>query len=78
METSTYKVSYQGLRKKESYDDIVDYLENKQEKIKYPNRFATQIRNSPAPSNKLLNCGEFLICVANLLGYLICSCLFSK
>jgi hypothetical protein len=53
METSTYKVSYQGLRKKESYDEIVDYLENKQEKIKYPNRLATQIRNSPQLSNLL-------------------------
>jgi hypothetical protein len=58
METSTYKVSYQGLRKKESYDEIVDYLENKQEKIKYPNRLATQIRNSPQLSNLLDGAGE--------------------
>ena len=58
METSTYKVSYQGLRKKESYDEIVDYLENKQEQIKYPNRLATQIRNSPQLSNLLDGAGE--------------------
>jgi hypothetical protein len=58
METSTYKVSYQGLRKKESYDEIVDYLENKQEKIKYPNRLATQLRNSPQLSNLLDGAGE--------------------
>ena len=42
METAKYKVAYQGLRKKESYNEIVDYLENKQEQIKYPNRLATQ------------------------------------
>jgi len=53
MATAVYKVNYQGLRKRESYDEIVDYLENKQEKISYPNRFAKQIRNSPQLSNLL-------------------------
>ena len=33
-----YGLNYNGLRKKETYDEIVDYLENKQEKIKYPDR----------------------------------------
>ena len=27
MATGVYKVNYQGLRKRESYDAIVDYLE---------------------------------------------------
>ena len=53
MATAVYKVNYQGLRKRESYDEIVDYLENKQEKISYPNRLAKQIRNSPQLSNLL-------------------------
>ena len=61
MATAIYKVNYQGLRKRESYDEIVDYLENKQEKIKYPNRFAKQIRNSPQLSNLLDNGGEGLV-----------------
>ena len=51
METGKYKVTYQGLRKRESYDKIVDYLENKQEQIKYPNRLAKQLRESPQLSN---------------------------
>ena len=51
MATAVYKVNYQGLRKRESYNEIVDYLENKQEQINYPNRFAKQIRNSPELSN---------------------------
>ena len=61
MATAIYKVNYQGLRKRESYDEIVDYLENKQERIKYPNRFAKQIRNSPQLSNLLDNGGEGLV-----------------
>ena len=44
MATAVYKVNYQGLRKRESYDEIVDYLENKQEKINCPNRSAKQIK----------------------------------
>ena len=47
MATGVYKVNYQGLRKRESYDEIVDYLENKQEQIKYPNRLAKQLTESP-------------------------------
>ena len=51
MATAVCKVNYQGLRKRESYDEIVDYLENKQEKISYPIRVPKQIRNSPQLSN---------------------------
>ena len=61
MATAIYKVNYQGLRKRESYDEIIDYLENKQERIKYPNRLAKQIRNSPQLSNLLDNGGEGIV-----------------
>ena len=57
MATGGYKVNYHGLRRRESYDDIVDYLENKQEHIKYPNRLAKQLRESPQLSNLLDGAG---------------------
>ena len=54
-------IKYRGLKKRQSYDEIVDYLSNKQEKIKYPNRLATQLRNSNQLSNLLDGNGEGLI-----------------
>ena len=36
-------LNYKGLRKRPSYDGVVDYLEHHQEIIKYPNRIATKI-----------------------------------
>ena len=48
-----FGLNYEGLKKKETYDEIVDYLMNKQEKIKMPNRLAKQLRNSPQLSNVL-------------------------
>ena len=50
-----------GLKKRQSYDEIVDYLINKQEKIKYPNRLAKQLRNSNQLSNLLDGDGIGLI-----------------
>ena len=35
-----------GLRKKPTYDSLIDYIQNDQPNIKYPNRLATQITNS--------------------------------
>ncbi len=35
-----------GLRKKTSYDTLIDYIQNKQPTFKYPDRLATQIMNS--------------------------------
>ena len=35
-----------GLRKKPTYESLIDYIQNKQPLIKYPNRLATQIMNS--------------------------------
>ena len=49
----TYAINYNGLKKRETYEEIIDYLENKQEKLKYPNRVATQLRQTHQLSNLL-------------------------
>ena len=36
-------LNYKGLRKQQSFDGLIDYLEHHQEKIKYPNRIATEM-----------------------------------
>ena len=36
-----------GLRRRESYNEVVSIIENDQTKIKYPNRVAVQILISP-------------------------------
>ena len=41
------------LRKRPTYNEIIDYLENKQPVIKYPDRVATQISNTPQMSRFL-------------------------
>ena len=48
-----FGLNYEGMKRRETYDEVVDYIQNKQEKIKYPNRLAKQIRNSPQLSNLL-------------------------
>lgn len=40
-------VKYNGLHEKPTYEQIINYLEYGQEKIKYPNRDAMKLRNSP-------------------------------
>ena len=42
-----YQVNYNGLKKRESYDEIVAIIENDQTKVRHPNRVALQIMNSP-------------------------------
>ncbi len=42
-----HRVSYNGLRKRETYDEIIDHILNKQEVIRYPDRFAKRVRESP-------------------------------
>jgi len=51
-------LNYEGLKKRETYNEIIDYLMNKQEKIKTPNRLAKQLRESPQLSNLLDGDGE--------------------
>ena len=41
------QISYTGLRKRPTFEAIVDYIANKQETTPYPNRLAKQIRNHP-------------------------------
>ena len=41
------------LRKRPTYDEVIDYIEAKQPKVKYPNRLATQILNTPQMSQFL-------------------------
>ena len=53
-----FALNYDGLKKKDTYDEIIDYLQNKQEKIKYPDRLAKQVRNTPQLSNLLDGDGE--------------------
>ncbi len=40
-------INYTGLRKRPTFEGIVDYLAEGQEKVKYPDRFAKQIREHP-------------------------------
>ena len=40
-------INYKGLHKRDTYEGLIDYLENKQEKIKFPNREAKFVRDSP-------------------------------
>ena len=42
-----YSVNRTGLRPRDTYEQIVDYLHFGQDKIKMPNRYHTQLRNSP-------------------------------
>ena len=41
------QVNYAGLKKRDLYDEIVALVEGDRTKMKYPNRVATQIMNSP-------------------------------
>ena len=41
------KYGYNGLKQRPKYDDIVNCLFNDQQLLRYPNRFAKQIREHP-------------------------------
>ena len=56
-----YALNYDGLRKRDTYEEIIDYLLYDQEKIKYPNRLATRLRNSHELSNLLDGEGEGIV-----------------
>ena len=40
-------LKYGGLSKRDSYEGLIDYLENKQDKLKLPDREAKFVRDSP-------------------------------
>ena len=44
---------FYGLRKRDTYDSLTGYLDGGQERIKYPDRLATQLRNSHELSDLL-------------------------
>ena len=50
-----------GLQLRPTYDELVNYVANKQDKIKLPNRLAKQLRNSNQLSNLLDGDGEGLM-----------------
>ena len=56
-----FDINFNGLRKKKTYDELIDYVMNKQEKIQYPDRTAKFLRNSPQLSNLLDSNGEGLL-----------------
>tara|TARA_R110000851_G_scaffold99443_3_gene214528 strand:+ start:668 stop:1852 length:1185 start_codon:yes stop_codon:yes gene_type:complete len=53
-----FGINYNGLKKRQTYDEIIDYLMNDQEKIIYPDRRAKFLRNSHQLSNLLDGDGE--------------------
>ena len=50
-------LNFAGLRKRDSYDEIVNYIETDQTKMNYPNRSATFFLNTPQYSSLLENDG---------------------
>jgi hypothetical protein len=40
-------INYKGLHKRKNYEQLLDYLQNNQDMIRYPDRFANQMRNHP-------------------------------
>ena len=48
-----YAVNYIGLRKRNTYNELIDYLQFGQEKIIYPDRFAKRVRETPQLTNLL-------------------------
>ena len=52
-----YMLNFSGLRKKDSYDEILNYIQTDKTKAKYPNRLATFLMNTPQYSPLLENRG---------------------
>ena len=40
-------INFKGLRKRPTYDELVDFIETDPERIHYPDRRATDLRESP-------------------------------
>ena len=41
------RIQFAGLRKRPNFEAILDYVANRQETVKYPDRTAKQLRNHP-------------------------------
>ena len=48
-----FGLNYQGMKKTETYEEVIDYIQNRQEKIRYPNRAAKRARESHQFTNLL-------------------------
>ena len=46
-------INYTGLRKRDSYNEIINYIQTGQQQIKYPNRDAIFLLNTPQDSSLL-------------------------
>ena len=44
-------MKYNGLKARDKYDEIVDYLANRQQVVRYPDRWAKRTRESPYLTN---------------------------
>ena len=51
--TAMYGINKVGLRERPSYDQLIGYLQGGQEKIRFPDRFAKRVRETPQLSNLL-------------------------
>ena len=60
-----YGINSDGLRERPTYDKLIDYVMNKQEKIKYPDRTAKLLRNSLQLSNLSDGDGEGILEIEN-------------
>ena len=50
-------LNFSGLRKKDSYDEILNFVQTDKTKAKYPNRLATFLLNTPQYSSLFENSG---------------------
>ena len=46
-------INYTGLRKRDSYNEIINYIQTDQPTVKYPNRKASCLLNTPQYSSLL-------------------------
>ena len=44
---ASYDINYNGLKERQTYEEIINYLQTEQEIIRYPERTAKRIRESP-------------------------------
>ena len=44
-------INFTGLRKRDSYNEFVNFIQHDKSKIKYPNRDATRLLNTPQYSS---------------------------
>ena len=38
-----FGLNYKGMKKTQTYEEVIDYIQNRQEKIRYPNRAAKEL-----------------------------------